>query len=137
MLRDRLPSTVDLALRWTQSKNKWIDHVYAHFIGIFKSKEDRNSTTRVILGLSSRSRNFDFHKTIDWDCLDTSEKEEWKRVEGWVNWFQSNMVEIDNTIEVTNITYGDKHQEISKLSIFNNCDPNWKNELIDFILKNK
>lgn len=137
MIRDRLPKTIDLALRWTQSKSKWVDHVYSHFIGIFKSKEDRNTTTRIILGISSRGRKFDFNKTIDWESLTVEEKDEWVRVEGWVTWFQKNMVYIDSILNWPGNSEETMRKEISALPSISAITDDWKNDLITFIIKNK
>lgn len=100
MLRNRITKmqAVDLALKYCCVKTKWIDHVYNHFIGILSSKQERNQATRVILGISSKYRSFDFNKTIAWDNLDQSEIEFWKTIEEWVNWFQDNLLFIQQDI---------------------------------------
>lgn len=92
MLRDRCPEVVSQALLFCKVKTRWINHCYSAFIGIYKTNEDRNMATRTCLGLSHSSRNFDFHKTIDWDNLTQEETQEWKRVESWVEWFRHNML---------------------------------------------
>ena len=34
MLRDRCPKVVDLALKFTKSKNAWVEHTYTHFVNM-------------------------------------------------------------------------------------------------------
>lgn len=87
MLRDRVPLFVDLALKWCKAKEIWINHVYNNFINIYVEKDQRYHATRIVLGISSKYRNFDFNKTIAWDNLTNEEKESWESVETWVNWF--------------------------------------------------
>lgn len=87
MLRDRVPLFVDLALKWCKAKEIWINHVYNNFINIYVEKDQRYHATRIVLGISSKYRNFDFNKTIAWDNLTDEEKESWESVETWVSWF--------------------------------------------------
>ena len=101
MLRDRCPAVVDIALKWCNVKQKWIDHTYDHFIKLYKHKNDRNEATRIILGISKRYRNFDFHKTIDWDNLTKEETEYWTWVWKWVEWFMQNFMYIKNLYKVS------------------------------------
>lgn len=94
MLRDRCPETVDLALKWCQSKTKWVEHVYSNFIGIYIGKDERHEAARIVLGIQKKDRHFEFSKTINWDDLSKEELEYWTYVKGWVNWFTSNHLDM-------------------------------------------
>lgn len=95
MLRDRLPATINLALKWCEAKTEWIDLVYKQSIQFCTNKELRDSQCRHILGISSNKPNFEFHDTIEWDKLTDDEKKHWEWVEGWVTWFSSNYLDIE------------------------------------------
>ena len=100
MLRDRTSKmqAVDLALKYCGAKTRWIDHVYRYFIGIYTSKKERNQATRIALGISNKNRFFDFGKTISWDNLDGDEHEYWSTVGEWVEWFQKNLLSVEQDI---------------------------------------
>lgn len=105
MLRDRLPATVNLALKWCEAKTKWIDLVYNQSIKFCTNKELRDSQCRHILGISSTKRGFEFHDTIEWDKLSEEDKTYWKWAEEWVNWFTKNYISIEEiykTLKVKN-----------------------------------
>lgn len=97
MLRDRLPETVDLALKWCKAKEKWLDLCYSENIWIYVSKKERYSATRSILGLSTNRRSFDFDRTIMWPNLSKEEAAYWKRVSSWVSWFRTTIDAIEET----------------------------------------
>lgn len=101
MLRDRCPKVVSYALKWQKAKEKWIDHAYKNFINIYVEKDERKHATRIILGIAKFYRNFDFHKSIDWDNLLPEDKAYWERVESWVDWFQKNYSYIQNVYEIS------------------------------------
>lgn len=95
MLRDRCPIVVDWALKWCKAKTRWIDHCYEKFIGIYKANTERYEATRICLGISGKYRDFDFHKTVDWDNLTEDETKYWNYVESWVKWFRETMLFIE------------------------------------------
>ena len=101
MLRDRCPKVVNYALKWHKAKDKWIDHVYKNFIGIYVDKDQRNNATRVCLGISGKYYDFDFYKTICWDNLTPKEKTYWMRIYGWVKWFQKQYAPIENAYNIS------------------------------------
>lgn len=117
MLRDRCPKVVDIALRWCRAKTKWINHVYSHFINIYVMKEDRYDATRIVLGISSKYRNFEFERTIDWENISESETEYWKTISEWVKWFQSRhiYIETDITEGLSNEKIAQKYKELSSM----------------------
>lgn len=90
MLRNNIPKTLNLALLWCKSKEKWINHVYDNFIKIYINKEDRKRTTQIII------KEQNFNSTIDWENLNEEETEFWKYVLSWVNWFDKNLENITN-----------------------------------------
>lgn len=98
MLRDRVPTVVNFALKWCEMKNAWVEHVYNAFIKMYKEKEDRERAAKIVLGLSKKGLpvNFDFVKTLDWDNMSEEEKTKWEWVEQWVEWFQKMFLYIHN-----------------------------------------
>ena len=138
MLRDRLPITVNIALKWCGAKQKWIDHSYNQFINVFKSKTDRYETTRIILGISKKQRNFDFHKSIDWNSLTEEQKLYWDRIESWVIWFKKMYSYIVNDYEVSLKMGKDistlKGEIISKY--LTSLDPVTQERFADYLIKN-
>ena len=126
MLRDRISDmqAVDLALKWCKAKTRWINHTYDNFINCLADKSERYEATRIILGISGKCRNFDFHKTIMWENLSEDDTEYWKIVEGWVIWFQNNMLEIEYdvqhgaTISQLNAKYAKGLSDPTALSIY-------------------
>lgn len=102
MLRDRCPKIVDRALKWQKAKERWLNHTYQSFIGIFCDKEERYHVTRIILGIAKEHRKihiFNFDKSIDWENLSKEEEIYWKRVSSWVNWFYDNYSDIRSEYE--------------------------------------
>lgn len=102
MLRDRCPYVVNCALKWQKAKEKWIDHTYTNFVRIYVKKDDKDHAARIILGIAKYYKNFDFHKSIDWDNLEDDEKIYWQRVESWVDWFRSKYAYMENTYKISN-----------------------------------
>ena len=94
MLRDRTPKVVIFALKWCKATDAWLDHVYGNWIWMFTSKEERLGVTRKLLGLDSKE-GFNFEGTIMWDNLTKDEADRWKKIIGWVSWFQENHAYIE------------------------------------------
>lgn len=100
MLRDRCPKAVDRALKWQKAKERWINHAYNRFIGIYSDNEERKKATRIVLCLKytrvgqgrnkyvKEEQNFNFDKTIDWENLTKEETIYWERIASWVRWFR-------------------------------------------------
>lgn len=102
MLRDRCPKVVNYALKWQKAKEKWIDHAYNSFVKIYVDKDQRNRTTRILLGIEDEKHpHFDFNKTIDWDNLTPKEKTYWMRVLGWVKWFSKRYAHIESAYKIS------------------------------------
>lgn len=119
MLRDRCPKMIDYALKWRKSKEKWIDHVYRHFIKIIgdefennppnklirKAADNKKAVARVLLGIvDGKVKHFEFDKTIDWNNLTEEETKEWKIISSWVRWFRTNYAYIENTYSISKKT---------------------------------
>lgn len=117
MLRDRCPRTVNYALKWQKSKERWLDHAYTNFIKIYCDKKERNNATRIILGISKFYRNFDFDKSINWDNLTPEDKVYWERISSWVKWFQKQYMFIEKTYITSRETGKDEFD--SKVEIIN------------------
>lgn len=107
MLRNRVPKVVDYALKWCKAKERWIDHVYENFIGIYVHKDDRKASARTCLGIrKGKPKQFVFHDSIMWDQfgMDNQEKEYWLWVETWVEWFRKTYGLIENSYEISHKT---------------------------------
>lgn len=100
MLRDRTPTTINLALLWCKAKERWLDHVYYSFIAIYSDKQERYNAVKVVLGLKKNKPHFDFHDTIDWDNLTPEEELYWKVIESWVDWFKKQYRYVENTYDI-------------------------------------
>lgn len=123
MIRDRVPDTVDAALKWCKAKNKWVEHVYYHFVWFLVDKEDRNCQVRSLMGLAKYSRGFNFDDTIDWYNLDKEEAEYWSSIKKWVNWFEQNTLTVVEAWKAKE----SKEQICSKL--FKDLTPEWQDKL--------
>lgn len=137
MLRDRVPRTTDLALKWCKAKTKWVDYVYKNYIWFCKDNELRKQMTRNILGLSKANRVFIFGSTIDWFNLTKEEYQYWFEVNNWVNWFEKNLLSIADMYE-TLIIYRGEDPEYVKTYIckakLNNWPEIWQNKLYDYLI---
>lgn len=87
MLRDRVPRTVDLALKWCKAKDRWVEYVYYTHIWWIKEKEAREHQTKYLLALTKNNREFKFENTIEWNDLSEEERKYWESVQSWVSWF--------------------------------------------------
>ena len=68
MLRDRMPSVLDLALRWCKAKNRWINYVYDNTIK--KSPiEKRSNAVKVILGIKQQYKRQEIYDQIKYSEL--------------------------------------------------------------------
>lgn len=86
MLSDRMSFVLNAALQMCKAKTRWIDHVYYNFVNIYTDRKEKSSTVKCIMGLNKRYKNFDFHKTINWDDLNDQLYTFWQNVEGWYTW---------------------------------------------------
>ena len=121
MLRDRLPKVVDYALKWQKAKERWIDHTYNRFIGIFSNNEERKKATRIVLCLKytkvgqgrkahiKEEQLFEFDKSIDWDNLTDEETVYWKRISSWVDWFRKRYAYAENAYRNSRIVGKSDH----------------------------
>ena len=103
MIRDRVPQTVDFALKWCKAKTSWVEHVYENFVWFLIDKKDKDQQVRALLGLSKLNRNFEFDETINWDNLSKEDREYWKNISKWVHFFEREMipmVEIYETLKI-------------------------------------
>lgn len=136
MLRDRLPKTIDIALKWCKAKEKWIDHTYHNFVQFLSDKEDRDEATRIILGISKKYREFDFHKSIMWDNLSEEETHYWQNVETWVNWFRVKYIyvqnEYNNSLSLGLNIYTIK-QKIKK-NFLSSLNEEWQEKLCNYLI---
>ena len=135
MLRDRTPLLVDLALKWCKAKECWINHVYDNFINIYTDKDQRYEATRILLGISSKYRTFDFNKTILWESLTNEEIETWKKVTDWVKWFQNEATIIKDEYDKNKNIYDYNHliEYLADNFVITN-DKNTAYKLVEFII---
>ena len=106
MIRDRVPRTVDLALKWCKAKTEWVEHVYYHFVWFLVDKEDRNCQVRSLMGIAKYSRGFDFDNTIDWYNIDKENAEYWKNISDWIKWFEQSIIPISEVYKTQLSKYG-------------------------------
>lgn len=138
MLRDRVPFVVNLALKWCNAKGNWVDHVYDSQISIYAAKEDRYDATRHVLGLKKHNREFDFHKSIDWDNITSEESEYWRQIEVWVTWFKVNHIYIKNIYDGS-VEKGkpiDAIKDEIKNYLSSSVDPSLWDKLVTFLINN-
>lgn len=136
MLRDRVPYVVNLALKWCNSKEKWVQHVYDSQIKMYASNSAKDYMTRDILGLNKNSGPFDFHRSIDWENISNENTKHWQHVEGWVTWFSHNYAYMKNTYEIS-IASGkdvDSIKDELKSSALSSVDPDWQDRLATFLI---
>lgn len=138
MLRDRIPATVSIALKWCKAKERWIEYVYSHWVGIvLREPEWKKQVIRDMLGLSKYHRGFNFEYTIQWNENTEEENVYWNSVKSWVLWFQAYYVYIENTYKLR-ISRGVSEEKI-KLEItnkfLNNIDESIKDRLLDYLIK--
>lgn len=68
MLRDRMPKMLDLALRWTKAKQRWIDYVYDNMIKKY-SPEQRSTIVKVILGIKQKYKRQQIYDQVKYSEL--------------------------------------------------------------------
>lgn len=136
MIRDRVPSTVDLALRWCKAKTRWVEYVYYTYAWFLEDKENRDYQVRCILGLAKNCRSFDFDNTIEWKDLSKEELEYWTGVSKWVKWFTQSVIPISESYK-THLLKGDD-SEYTKRSIceayMNKLSPEWQDKLYEHVI---
>lgn len=93
VLSRNIPETVAFALKWNESKTKWVDYVYNTWLKHLVTKKDKTKTTNDILG-KGKKYGFVFSTTIAWDGLTDEEKEYWNSTNNWVLWFQKNFITV-------------------------------------------
>lgn len=123
MLRDRIPQTWSLALKYCKAKGKWIEYVYTRHIKPLDESCRRNKVLELCGArpfisrgnLCAMARTFGklhpnkpdphvdmskfklkFDDTIMFKELDAEWKLYWIRVSDWVNWFTTTYAYIEN-----------------------------------------
>ena len=138
MLRNRVPKVVNYALKWCKAKERWLDHVYDNFIGIYVSKADRMDAARKCLGIrKGKPKWFEFHDSIMWDQfgMTTEETEYWLWVESWVNWFRKCFIDIQNDYEISKKVGKIEEFKIKLRNVYlRGTDEDTKNRFVIFIL---
>ena len=134
MLRDRVPYVVALALRWTKSKTRWVEHVYGTQVWLYASNHAKNDAVRRILGLK-KGYVFVFHDTIDWENLSAEDQCYWNYVEGWVNWFAKYYSYMKNAYDVFKASKTDEEiKNDLKKNYLQSLDPVWQDKLVVFLM---
>ena len=132
MIRDRVPQTVDAALKWCSAKTKWVDHVYYHFVWFLAEKDHRDYQVRQLMGLvNNKPINFKFEDTIDWYNADKEEAEYWNKVKQWVNWFEKNTLSVVETWKTQRESYKSEEQvkQYVCTTMFKDLTPEWQDKL--------
>ena len=131
MIRDRVPDTVDAALKWCSAKTKWVEHVYYHFVWFLCDKKDRNDQVRSLMGIAKYSRGFNFDDTIDWYNIDKEEAEYWNSIKQWVNWFEKNTLSVVDAWRTQRESYKSDEQvkQYVCTTMFKDLAPEWQDKL--------
>lgn len=138
MLSDRLPYVVNIALKWCESKGRWVEHVYNTQVKIYVKKSDKDYAVRCVLGIAKRHPEFNFNDTIDWNNLSEDDNSHWKWVSDWVNWFQKSFCDIENIIKTSRLI-GMLENDIIKevcTTYLKNMEQESAEKLAKYILKN-
>lgn len=160
MLRDRMPLTLDLALRWCKAKQRWIDYVYDKFVKKYP-KERRGVVVKTLLGIKQQYKRQDiydhmryvkldlsismeqvnnipkdalymsFEDTIDWYELDSDEVAYWDAVNSWVKWFKESHLYIENSYQISLKTGHNKETARAALMAEYGLD----SKLTDYLIK--
>lgn len=103
MIRDRVPQVINIALKWCQAKEKWVNRVYSLSAGLYTTTDEKNSAVRKQLGIHEGKQNFNFAESIDLELVTrenfnriTGEDKYWVWVNGWVNWFAQKYQYLEN-----------------------------------------
>ncbi len=139
MLCDRMPQTLDIALRWCKAKNKWVDYVYDNTIKKYPQKE-RSRAVKQVLGqidyynideiviyfrmigrkqskeIPKEKLKLPFKYTINWEEMasrDINELQMWQSVCTWVVWFKYWYSYIENAVKISMMN-GKTYSEICK-----------------------
>lgn len=139
MLCDRMPQTLDIALRYCKAKNMWIDYVYDNIIKKYPQKE-RSVAVKKVLGLipyynideivlyfrqigrkqsqaiPKEELKLSFKDTIMWEKMaskDLNELQMWQSICTWVTWFKYWYSYIENAV-VISMKNGKTYSEICK-----------------------
>lgn len=138
MLRDRMPRTVSIALKWCKAKERWIEYVYSRWVSIvMNDKQWREQVIRDMLGLSKYHREFNFHYTIQWRENTEKENVYWSSIESWVLWFQEYYMYIENIYNINN-SRGISEDQIKKeitIKFLSNVNPTIKDKLAEYLIK--
>lgn len=160
MIRDRMPLTLDLALRWCKAKQRWIDYVYDKFVKKYP-KERRGVIVKTLLGIKQQYKRQDiydhmryvkldlsvsmeqvnnipkdalfmsFDDTIDWYELDPDTSIYWDTVSGWVKWFKESHAYIENSYQISRKL--GKDDATIKASLM--TEYGLESKLIDYLIK--
>ena len=139
MIRDRVPRTVDAALKWCKAKNAWVEYVYDTYVSfLMYDKKAKDQQVRTLLGISSLNRTFEFDKTIEWDDLDKVQKEYWQNVSKWVHFFEKEMLNIVDMYETLKIQRGNDEQYIKDYictAKFGALPQHWQDKLYKYMIE--
>lgn len=151
MLRDRMPSTLDIALRWCKAKEKWMDYVYEKHIKTVP-KNQRSNAVKITLGTlpaytidDIKSVFRDLGKklvkpippqSLRWDFKDTVPNDSyWAYVNSWVSWFRKTFSFIEHNY-VINVQLG--KSELQKKNDINHfisfLEEPWRTKLNNYLL---
>lgn len=134
MIRDRIPIVINFALKWCKAKERWIDHVYTHFVNIYVDKEERKRAVHSVLQIHKGKSMLDFHKSIFWDHFEVTDDEisYWEWVEDWVKWFKKYFVYMYNVYENSRDEAECKEKLLS--SYLKNTNKDEQEKLANFII---
>lgn len=131
MLRDRMPLMMSLALTYCKAKSRWIDYAYDKHIKRCPKNEKSIQVKRIlglkkkelyehvdeyfflsmaIYGYKDKKKlpdlqksrlYYTFAESIIWNELNNDDREYWKIITGWVNWFAVMYQYIENDYQIS------------------------------------
>ena len=154
-----MPEIINLALKWCNAKERWINHVYDNFVKKYPM-EKRGIMVKIALGIKQqfkrqeiydyfryvegidvpRERMYSipkddlfmpFRSTINWRSLDKDMYNYWKIVVEWVEWFKKTHISIEDTYRHS-LNFGND-KETSKSIIMSKYKLN--NKLAEYLIK--
>lgn len=126
LIKDCIPKTWDIGLRWCRAKGKWIDHVYDTNIRQYNNdtthslKEKNKIKARKIKDICKPYASF--RDSIYFDTFLYKDKHNeyvfWSNVSEWVNWFVNHYLYISSSVLIVI----DTNPEMSKEDIVKYID---------------
>lgn len=104
MISDRIPATWDMALRWNQCRQAWIEYCYNTYLrplntNVMKSRKwNEAEKAKRVTEICNVKKGFANSINLDRLLQENSEQYTyWKKIIDWVKWFCEKMPHISNS----------------------------------------